>query len=682
MSDITTANIRWRDGQPESVPFGDVYYSRDDGLAESQHVFLAGNNLADRWGCLPAGADFTVMETGFGTGLNFLAAVALWLELAPADARLHFISVEKFPLEHTDMARALGNWPGLATLAKELLDHYPPRVTGFHRRWLYGNRVCLTLVFDDAVSGLEALTASDHPAFADRDNPTADAWLLDGFAPAKNPDLWSPPLFRLMARLSRPGTTLATFTVARAVRDGLAAAGFETARSPGFGRKRDMLRGTFTTPPRYSANPDTARPRHRKARIRAPWYLPDQRPQADGRRAIVVGAGIAGCASAAALARRGWQVTLIDRHHKPGQEASGNPQGILYPRLSVEDLALSLFARHALCHAMTFYREFWALEGTGERCGVLVLPESERDRAHFPRIARRYAGVPELVEPLHGKALSDRAGVTIASAMGLFFPNLGWVVPPRICELLAAPCTFIQGEVSALERDKRGNWQLSDNRGSVLASAPVVVLANGLGTKTLPRTSHLPVRGIRGQISTLPATDASSNLKTVICGAGYLAPAHGGNHTLGATYDIDDHGLDVRDHDHGRNLETLAATDSALPSLFDGAGNQYPTGRAALRCTTPDYLPIAGPAPRLDDFIDCYAPLRLDAGTDIPTAGPCWPGLWLNCGHGSRGLSYGPLAAELVAAQICGEAPPLPRALATALHPGRFLIRDLKRKRL
>lgn len=682
MSDITTAAIHWRKGQPESTAFGDVYYSRDNGLAESRHVFLAGNDLPERWARLATGADFTVMETGFGTGLNFLAAVALWLELTPANARLHFVSVEKFPLERSDMVRALDSWPELATLAKELLEHYPPRVAGFHRRWLFDNRVCLTLVFDDAVSGLEALTASDHPAFAERDNPAADAWLLDGFAPAKNPDLWSPELFRLMARLSRPGTTLATFTVARAVRDGLGEAGFDTAKSPGFGRKRDMLRGTFAALPRYSTHATPAKSRHRKAKIRAPWHLSDQRPQADKRQAIVVGAGIAGCASAAAMAKRGWQVTLIDRHHKPGQEASGNPQGILYPRLSVEDLALSLFARHALCHAMAFYRHLWAFEGTGERCGVLVLPESERDREHFPRIAQRYAGVPELVELLHGAALADRAGVSMASTLGLFFPGLGWVVPPRICELLAAPCTFIQGEMAALERGEDDDWQIRDKRGSVLASAPVVVLANGLGVKTLPRTSHLPVRGIRGQISTLPATAASGALKTVICGAGYLAPAHNGSHTLGATYDIDDPGLEVRSQDHHRNLATLAATDSALPSLFGEAVEQGMTGRAALRCTTPDYLPIVGPAPRVDDFIDLYVPLRLDAGTDIAAAGPCWPGLWLNCGHGSRGLSYGPLAAELVAAQICGEAPPLPRALATALHPGRFLIRDLKRKRL
>jgi len=169
----------------------------------------------------------------------------------------------------------------------------------------------------------------------------------------------------------------------------------------------------------------------------------------------------------------------------------------------------------------------------------------------------------------------------------------------------------------------------------------------------------------------------------VICGAGYLAPAHAGQHTLGATYDLDDTDTGVRLEDHRRNLATLGATDTALGDLFNtDHAIQSMNGRAALRCTTPDYLPIAGPAPDLANFVQCYADLRRNARADIPQPGPCWPGLWLNCGHGSRGFTYAPLAAELIASQICGEPLPLARQLVMALHPARFIIRDLKRSRL
>ncbi|MCK9564231.1 MAG: tRNA (5-methylaminomethyl-2-thiouridine)(34)-methyltransferase MnmD, partial [Bacteroidales bacterium] len=435
---ITSASLEWRDGQPLSTAFGDVYYSLDNGLAETRHVFLDGNDLPARWASLANDSDFVIIETGFGSGLNFLAAASLWLATAPPDARLHFVSCEKFPLRRSDLLQALAAWPELAALAGELGDAYPPLVPGFHRRWLGGGRIALTLIFDDAIRGLESLAASDHPAFALACGAGADAWFLDGFAPAKNPDLWSPPLFALAARLSRPGATVATFTVARQVRDGLHDAGFTFAKAPGFGRKRDMLKGTFAgtsvgagiatdiatggsvgagageSPPVEDGlrRRDAPLRTRRTARSDNPWYLPPPAHRGD-KRALVVGGGIAGCASAAALLRRGWRVTIVDRHGQLGAEASGNPQGILYPRLSVEDLALSELGRQALCHAVDYYRPLWQQSGMGQRSGVLVLPESARDREHFPRIAERYREAGELVRLAVGDELAALAGVSL-----------------------------------------------------------------------------------------------------------------------------------------------------------------------------------------------------------------------------------------------------------------------------
>ncbi len=672
---IVSANLEWRDGQPLSRTFGDVYFSRDDGLAESRHVFIDGNNLRQRWQSLAPDRDFVIMETGFGTGLNFLAATGLWLDLAPARARLHFVSLEKYPMNRGDLARALTPWGELAPLARELIAAYPPLVPGFHRRWLCTGRVSLTLILDDAVHGLESLAASDHPAFHGSGNPRADAWFLDGFAPARNPDLWSPELFRQVARFSGAGTTVSSFTVARQVRDGLAQVGFRVERATGFGRKREMLRAEFSPDSTATTTP----PATGRGTSEPPWHLPPPAHRG-ARSALVIGAGIAGCATAAALRVRGWQVALVDRHPLPGGEASGNPQGILYPKLSVEDQPLSAIGRHALCHAMDYYRQLWQTGGLGDPCGVLVLPTSDKDREQFPRIAERHGEAQDLVRLVRNKELEALAGVPLAADLGLWHAGLGWVCPPRVCRELARGSHYLQGEVSALQWCAAdGQWLALDGDDNPLASAPVVVVACAQGTAGFPQTARLPLRRIRGQVSAFATTPLSQQLKTVICGAGYVAPALEGLHTLGATYDLDDGDTTLRDSDHDRNLATLAATDPALAALFR---EPAATGRAALRCTTPDYLPVAGPAPRFDDFVECFAPLRRNARADFIESGPCWPGLWINAGHGSRGLTHAPLTAELIAGQICGEPAALPRDLARALHPGRFIIRALKRNLL
>ena len=227
---LTCASIDWQQDTPVAPAFDDPYFSRDNGPAETDHVFVAGNALAQRFASLPARAQFSIGETGFGTGLNFLRACDCFLRHAPADARLHFISTEKHPLDRHDLARALQCWPDTSA-ADELLTQWPAATAGFHRRQFADGRISLTLLQGDSVAMLRQL---HYPV---------DAWFLDGFAPARNPDMWQPALFAELARLSRPGTTLATFTSAGFVRRGLQDAGFVMQRVAGFGRKREMLIG-------------------------------------------------------------------------------------------------------------------------------------------------------------------------------------------------------------------------------------------------------------------------------------------------------------------------------------------------------------------------------------------------------------------------------------------------------
>jgi tRNA 5-methylaminomethyl-2-thiouridine biosynthesis bifunctional protein len=284
------------------------------------------------------------------------------------------------------------------------------------------------------------------------------------------------------------------------------------------------------------------------------------------------------------------------------------------------------------------------------------------------------------VQLVSAEQLTALSGVSLASEAGLFFPRLGWLRPANVCQQLAQGIARVTAEVNSLVYDEqRRQWQLMDSANSVIIESPAIVLANGYGAGQFTQTGHLPLRQIRGQITSLPQTQSSSALRTVICGAGYVAPASNGIHTLGATYGLDDDRTDVRADDHRENLHSLGLTDPALAALFGDPDTDRLDGRAAVRCTTRDYLPIAGPAPRFDAFTATYAELRRNARTEIPHPGSYWPGLWHNCGHGSRGLTNAPLAAELVASQLNGVPWPLPRDLANALSPARFIIRNRKR---
>lgn len=225
--------FEWRDGQPYSSQFQDVYFSTENGLAETEYVFLQGNDLAQRFSKLENDR-FTIIETGFGTGLNFLCTARLWLNDAPGNSTLHFITTEKYPLSADDIAASHKLWPKLKPMSLPLLTQYPSLLSS-KTVSLYDDRVQLTLLLGDTNQTLATL------------HTTADAWFLDGFAPAKNPEMWQQSLFQKMATLSKNNTTFATFTSASDVRRGLQAAGFEVSKRPGFGKKREMLVGRYST---------------------------------------------------------------------------------------------------------------------------------------------------------------------------------------------------------------------------------------------------------------------------------------------------------------------------------------------------------------------------------------------------------------------------------------------------
>jgi tRNA 5-methylaminomethyl-2-thiouridine biosynthesis bifunctional protein len=650
------AQLDWDDqGRPYSRVFDDVYFSDQSGLDETRYVFIEQNRLAERFAALPEGGRLVIGETGFGTGLNFLCAWQVFEQHAAAGARLHFVSVEKYPLSPADLQRALALWPELKVFADQLFEQYVAIHQGFQRLTLDHGRVTLTLLIGDALEQLPQLDAR------------IDAWFLDGFAPAKNPDMWTAELFAELARLAAPGASISTFTSTGWVRRLLNAAGFKMKRTPGIGHKWEILRGEFLGWPQETPAPA----------LDKPWFARPA-PLTGERQALVIGAGLAGCASAASLAARGWQVTLLERHDAIAQEASGNPQGVLYLKLSAHGTALSQmivsgfgYTRRLLEHLQR--GRDW------DDCGVLQLAFNAKEAERQVQLAAAFpADLLHLLDQPEAQAV---AGIGLAHG-GLFYPEGGWVHPPALCQWQAAhPQIQLLTHHDALElRKVEGRWQAWDCE-RLLADAPVVVLAGAAEIQRFPESAELPLKRIRGQITRLAQTPQSQALSTVVCAEGYVAPARLGEHTLGASFDFKSDDLTPTTAEHLGNLAMLEEISHDLVERLqaDKLAPESLRGRAAFRCTSPDYLPIVGPLADTQAFTQAYAALSKDARQVPDIQCPWLDGLYINSGHGSRGLITAPLSAELLAAWLDNEPLPLPRSVAEACHPNRFALRRLIR---
>ena len=656
MNPITHAQLDWDDqGRPHSRVFDDVYFSDKSGLDETRYVFLEQNRLQERFAALPVGGRLVIGETGFGTGLNFLCAWQLFEQHAVAGAHLHFVSVEKYPLSHADLQRALTLWPELQPFAEQLLAQYMAIHPGFQRLVLDNGRVTLTLLIGDALEQLPQLDAQ------------VDAWFLDGFAPAKNPDMWTAELFAELARLAAPGSTISTFTSTGWVRRLINAAGFKMKRTPGIGHKWEILRGEFLGWPEGTPSPAAS----------APWFARPA-PHTGERHAIVIGGGLAGCATAHSLAARGWRVSLLERHAALAQEASGNPQGVLYLKLSAHGTALSQLILSGFGYTRRVLEQLqrgvdW------DACGVLQLAFNAKEAQRQATLAAAFA--PDLLHCLDQLQAQTIAGVALEQG-GLFFPEGGWVHPPALCQWQAAhPLIEVLAHHNVLDLQRVDNqWQALDGA-QVLASAAVVVLAGAAEVTRFAASADLPLKRIRGQITRLPQTESSQTLATVVCSEGYIAPPRLGEHTLGASFDFTREDLTPTASEHVGNLQMLHEISVDLWQRLH-AEQQDPAqleGRAAFRCTSPDYLPIVGPLADSQAFAQTYAVLRKDARQVPDTPCPWLDGVYINSGHGSRGLITAPLCGELLAAWLNQEPLPLPVGVAQACHPNRFALRRLIR---
>lgn len=666
-------SLSWRAGLPISQQFDDPYFSIDNGLAETRYVFLRHNGIPERWQHWPwaQAPCFNIIETGFGTGLNFLATWQQWREsrknLPKNTGWLHFTSIEKYPLDKEQLQQALALWPELASLTQQLLDKYPLALAGPQHLTWPAEKISLTLWFADVKDALQEISAPVH------------AWYLDGFAPAKNPEMWNDCLYQGMRRISQNSDffsstvqpTLATFTAAGTVRRGFKGAGFSLQKSKGFGRKREMLHGQFN----FSQGPEQPSYYWQK-----PWL---QRQSVSAQEIAIIGAGLAGCFTARALAERGYQVSIFDPKGI-ANEASGNAQGGVYIKLSAGDSAEhSDFYLAAFQYAIQSFKQYL---GTGDKsnslwqqCGLLQLAFDNKEQQRQERFFQNHNFPKEFIRAVSQAEASELAGVELSSG-GLFLQQAGWASPRDLCQkLLEHPnIQLVQEKINQLDYSKQ-HWQLRNEHGST--TFPQVVLANAMQAGQLLQDAYLPIKNIRGQLSYLN-TQYAPALNTVLSGTCYLAPALNQQLCLGATFDLHSTNPELNDSDHLKNLANLPALGNAWQSLHKQGLDAIVGGRVGFRCSSPDYLPMVGTVPATTEFINDFKQM-IKNSKDIPTVPyPNLPGLWLNIAHGAKGLVSAPMTAELLACQISNSALPISQKLTEALWPGRFLLRDMIRRKI
>ena len=667
-------------GTPVADHFDDVYFSNDSGIDETQHVFVAGNDLAERWQQW-RNPTFVIAETGFGTGLNFLVAMRAFNEFRAANPdhplkRLYFITTEKFPLPQQDMQRALEAFPALKDEAQALASLYPMGLEGCHR-----------LHFDNHSTTLDLWIGDVHellPQWHSPVNGLIDAWFLDGFAPSKNPDMWTDALFSQMARLSKTGTTFGTFTAAGIVKRGLAGVGFTIKKRNGFGRKRDMLTGVF--------DQDNENVQHKLRLPAGPYYRYANDSLDKTSKVAVVGSGLAAATACLALVKRGISTTLYFDGDTLASGASGNPQGGFYPQLHSEASIASriqahsfLYARQAYDHTIEHAKACGLADVAHDFCGVIQLSFNDKVAERQNKLAAADVWPEALIKPVNSKEVSDIANLALPYS-GLYIGLGGWLSPPQLVTAMIEEAlqsgkltlkpnhTYVSHEaVETTKQQVRIRFNLDSAESEEVITADHLILALGAGAVNASDFNSLSLRPVRGQVEAIPTQMPIEQLNTVLCHKGYMTPVFEGRHALGSTYVKNDLSTDVRGDETEMNLATheqaLANTDIVQALQHDGKA------RAATRLGSPDHQPVVGALHNFDSLKEHYT--MLGVGKPL-TSAPVLPSSvvsTLTC-LGSRGLTTAPLMAEVLVSSLCKEPLPLSNDLLNAVNTSRFMTRE------
>ncbi len=771
---ITSANIYYNEHQtPASKDFDDVYFSNENGVQETDYVFVEGNRLWQQW-LQHDDSYFCIVETGFGTGLNFFRTLQ-WFYLFKYHhpkhvlSKLHFISTEKYPLHKNDLKNVFNTWqqnaffspitipaakgvnnaetPNIQKtnenapidfLNNELfaatetwIKQYPIAVEGVHRRHFSPSNksasiiasISLDLHYADAIYSFEQIKTND--------SGIAHAWFLDGFAPSKNSSMWQDNLFTQMARLSKSNASFATFTAAGLVKRGLQKAGFDVEKRKGFGRKREMLVGRYKNIPADAAldkhNHSSKDPsvstkasaqRFNYAKLpatQAPYFarpsLSQNTCELDNTLAIstqynttikqsslknevtIVGNGLAGAITALKLVQQNIPVSLLWQGEHPADGASGNPIGGFYPQLNVRNDEACQIQLHSFLYACDFYQTLHKQHPfEHDWCGALQLGFNTSTQARLSKLVDKALWPNEVAHLVSSQEASSIANIDIPY-QSLYLPKAGVISVPSLVNAcikqaeksglltLRPYITLLQYE--AVNHDIKLTIKSSNSHvaASQCIHTPALVIAMGDGAKPLIE-SVVPLRLTRGQVEIVKSEGTLSHLQTLLCHIGYLTPALKGFHALGSTYIKGDVSRDIRQQETQDNFDKHSQSMQAASWLDEISVSRSQTGnkaRAAIRCSSPDHLPVVGALPselQFTELSDLYKALPLQHYV----SGSHQKNVFVLSALGSRGLTTAPLMAELLVSQMLGRPLPLPAQLLNALNPNRFIVRALIRR--
>ncbi|MBB1595167.1 FAD-dependent 5-carboxymethylaminomethyl-2-thiouridine(34) oxidoreductase MnmC [Achromobacter sp. UMC46] len=604
------------DGKLYSRTYGDAHYSPEGEAGQAERVFQHGNGLPGRW---RGRQSFTVCETGFGLGLNFLALWKAWRDDPQRPATLHMVSMEAHPFTQQDLSALLAREAAapFAALAQRLIAQWPALLPGLHRLEFENGAVTLTLGFGDA------------QVLAPRLSARVDAFFLDGFAPERNPGMWAPALLRDLAALAAPGATMATWACTAQLRQALQDAGFDVRSEPGFGGKQPMTMGA----------------------VRAGGHAASA-PGVDAGHAVVIGAGLAGAGIAQALAGRGWRVTVLDAGRALGAPAhAGHLAAALTPVVARDDNARARLSRAGSQRAQARWQGL-AGDAAPRVCGTVQVERDAGKSAALAGTLEALAFPADWVRQVDRDEASALAGLPLARG-GVFFSQGMLVQPNRLIDALleTAGVTVLPGKAARVEPAGQA-WRVLDGQGAELVQAQAVILANAAGARgvladsgllgPLPRVAQM--HALTGEVTLVPAAALSGGPRCIVGGEGYLLPDVGAGCVVGSTYVHD--AAEARVSADGQRV-TLAKAAGLLSGHFPDFDSLVPgslPGWAGWRAVLPGRLPAVG---------------------ELPHA----RGLWLAVGYASRGLSWSALMGDLIAARLAGEPSPLETDLAQLISP-------------
>lgn len=697
---ISPAQITFNEqGTPTSSEFDDVYFSNNEGQAETSYVFLEGNLLFSRWQNFQS-EHFCIGETGFGTGLNFFCVADLFLRFraqfpnAPLK-HLHFISTEKYPIPSAQLPEVLATMSNFTNFSdnwqNEWFGQYPESVEGVHRIHFHSS-ITIDIHYNDASEAFSSLYCPQEKLI--------DAWFLDGFAPSKNSSMWSQTLFDSMAFLSKEHCTLATFTAAGFVKRGLVQAGFNIRKQKGFGRKREMIVGEL--------NIDIKSP-SQTSRAHAPYFsryaMQSSKENAANtlrselpKPICVVGNGLAGAITALKLVQLGCEVELIWSGDLPGDAASGALIGGFYPQLNAQNNIASRIQLTSFLYAKRFYDELNLVTPFEHSwCGALQLGFNDNTKIRLDKLANKQLWPESIAHPLSSQQASEIAQVDIPYPC-LFMPLAGWISPVSLVNAcinnakqyknftLTSNTQLLDYSVLSSNSGSHGEFsgvklRMKDAQGEGERTAASLVICAGSGSQTL-LAPLVPLRVTRGQVEWVKSTATLAKLNTLLCHKGYLSPASNGLHALGSTYVKGDTSCEVREQETQQNFALHAKSmhkanwAKEFTSLSSTPGN---SARAGVRCSSPDHIPVVGAVPsykQLTELKDLYKALPVHKYS-VPSIDK---NVYVLSGLGSRGLTTAPLLAEVLVSEMLGKPLPLPSDLLDALSPNRFIVRSLIRR--